>query len=106
MFQLGNYRVKSAVLVVRRTEVAQTGMRVLRNAFQKGLRETRLADTRFAGDQHDRALASFGLLPAALQKGQLLVSANERRAGCAQRFKTTFGSALAQYTGRDDRRNK
>ena len=71
----------------------------------QGLSETRLADARLARHQDDGALAALGLLPAALQQRQLLVAADQRRAGRAQRREAAL-DALAQHPRGDDRRGK
>ena len=70
------------------------------------LREARLADARLARNQHDAALAGLGLLPAPLQQRQLLLAADQRRAGRAQRLEAALGPALAQHPRGHDRRGQ
>ena len=64
------------------------------------------ADAGLAGNQHDRALAALRLLPAAHQQRQLLVAADERCRGRAQRLEAALGTALAQYPRGCDRRRQ
>jgi hypothetical protein len=59
---------------------------------------------RLARNKHDAALAGLGLLPTALQQRQLLVAADERRAGRAQCLEAALGPTLAQYPRGRDRR--
>src|SRR6516165_12806939 len=60
--------------------------------------DTRLADTRLAGDEHDVTVASLGARPAAQQQVYLLFATNQwgqRRS--AQRLEPTPDSARTQY---------
>src|SRR5262249_12339483 len=104
-FELDDRLIESAVLVMRRAELAQTRMRLAGELLDQGLYEARLADAGLAGNQYDAARHRLGLLPAATQKRQLLVAADERRADRAQCLEAALGRALAQYPrGRDRRR--
>src|SRR6516164_7722567 len=85
------------VLVVRRAERAQAGVRFAGKPVDQGLGQARLADPGFAGKQHDAAFAALRLLPAPLQHRQLLVAADKRRARRAQCLEAALGAALAQY---------
>jgi hypothetical protein len=78
-------------------------MRLAGEPLDEGLGEARLADAGLARQQHDAALAGRGLPPAPLQHRQLLVAADERRGGRAQRLKAALRAALAQYPPSDDR---
>jgi hypothetical protein len=91
---------------MRRAERAQAGVRLAGEPLDEGLREARLADAGLAGNQHDRALAALRLLPAPQQRRQLLVAADERRGGRAQRLEPALGPALAQYPRGLDRRRQ
>ena len=75
---LPNDRIKRAVGVLRRAEIAQARVRLgVKPLFQcKGY--ARLADSRFARDQHDLSVACLGTLPAAQQQVDLFVAADER----------------------------
>ena len=65
---LADDRIKRAVGVLRRAEIAQARVRFAGEAFQKRRREPRLADTGLAGEQHHLAFA--GLCPRPAPKKQ------------------------------------
>ena len=81
--------------MVRRAEKAHTDVRLAAEPFEQALREAGFADPGLAGHQHDTALASLRLVPAALQQRQFLVAADERRARRAQCVEAAFGAAFA-----------
>jgi hypothetical protein len=78
-FELGDERIERAVLVVRRTEIAQAGMRLAFDVLGQRRREPRLADARLAGDQHHPSFAALRLLPAADKQLDFLITADEWR---------------------------
>ena len=65
-----------------------------------GLSDARFADAGLARDQHDAAVAALRLLPAAQEQVDLLVAADERRGGRAQRLEPALGGARAQHLPR------
>src|ERR1700738_2902587 len=96
MFELGDEGVECAVLVVRRAEIAQPGMRLAFDVPGKCRRQPRLADARLAGNQHYPSFAAFCLLPAPPQQLDFLVAPDERRlprpqarTGLSRRFRPT-----------------
>jgi hypothetical protein len=105
-FEVGDRRVERMVLVVRRAEHAEAGVRLGAQPLEQGLGEARLADPRLARDQHDAALAALGLPPAPLQHRQLLVAADEWGGSRAQRLEAALGPAFAQYPRSRDRRRQ
>ena len=88
-------RVEGAVLVVRRTEIAQPMVRLLRDVLFQGLGQPRFADTGLGGDQHDPSIAGFGLVPTAQQELDLFVTPDERYAARAQSLEATRYDAFA-----------
>ena len=66
--------VQRAVGVLWRAEIAQSRMRLRSNAFQHCSRQSRLADTRLARDQHHLAVAGLCLQPAPHQQFEFFVS--------------------------------
>ena len=81
---------------MRRTEIAQSLMRFLRDAFLECFGQARLADSRFGRDQHNPPLAGFRLAPAAQQKLDLLIPTDQRRRRRTQRFEPACDTALGQ----------
>ena len=65
---LADDRIKRAVGVLWRAEIAQARVRLGSEAFQQRRRKPRFADTRFAGEQHDLAFAGLCLRPAPQQQ--------------------------------------
>src|SRR5215831_20943669 len=94
--------MECAVLVVRRAEIAQARVSFGAVPLYDGLGNAGLADPGLARDEHHATFASLGLLPTAHEEVHLLVPANERRGGCAQRLEPALGSAGAQYLPRGD----
>ena len=60
-FHLADDRIKRAVGVLRRAEIAQARVRLGSEAFQKRSREPRFADTGLAGEQHHLTFAGLAL---------------------------------------------
>ena len=83
-FELNDHRIERAVLVMRRAEIAQAGMRLGSDVLGKRRGEPRLADARLAGNQHHASLAALRLLPAAQQQLDFLLAPDERRLARAQ----------------------
>src|SRR4029077_2965248 len=95
-FELDDGRIQRAVLVTRRAEPAQPGMRLGLDPFRYRRRQPRLAEARLARDPHHAAFAGLGLLPAAQQKLQLLVTPDHRRRPRAQGLEAADFAALAE----------
>ena len=62
-FELGDARIKRAILVVRRAEIAQASKLLAAQPLQDGLRDARFANAGLARDQHHAAVATLCLLP-------------------------------------------
>src|SRR5262249_48352034 len=90
-------RVKRAVLVVRRREIAQPRVGFAGDALGQCRGQSRLADAGLAGDQHDPALAGLGLPPAAQEQIEFLVAAGERRRPRAQCLEAADDAAFADH---------
>src|SRR5215831_14378755 len=78
--------------------MAQAEMRLVTKALLKCRDDTRLAEPRFAGDQHYLAVSCLGARPAPQQQVDLLVAANQwaqRRS--AQRLEPARDDAWAQH---------
>ena len=95
MFKLGDERIERAVLIMRRAEIAQPGVRIARDALRQLGRKPRLADPRLARDQHHSAFAGLRLLPAPQQQIELFLAPDQARRLRAQRLKATQNAALA-----------
>ena len=61
VLELRNKGIKSAVLVVKRAEIAQARIGLGSDMLGKGSREPGLTDTTLAGKEHHLAIASLGL---------------------------------------------
>ncbi len=94
-FELGDEGIEGAVLMVRRAEIAQAGMRLGFDALGKRGGEPRLADARLAGDQHHPSFAALRLLPAADKQIDFLVAPDQRRLPRAQCLEAAQHPALA-----------
>jgi hypothetical protein len=102
--QLRDHGVQRAGRVMRRALVEQAQMRLALEPFTHLAHETRLADARFARQEHHLALAVFDLLPAAQQQRELLRSPDQRcQTGALARLEAPFGSALARDPERRER---
>src|SRR5262249_11124240 len=77
-------------------EEAQPDVRLAGKLLHHGLSESRFADARLAGDEHDLAFARFHLLPAPHQQRHLLLATDQRRRGRAQRLEPAFNRACPQ----------
>src|SRR5262249_48602099 len=82
-FELHDDRAQSAVLVMRRAEVAQARVRLACDPLLEGGGQARLADARLARNQNDAPAAALGLLPSAGQQLELLPAADKRGQGRA-----------------------
>src|SRR5712692_3318797 len=92
--------IQRAVLMMRRAEIANAGMRVGLDVLRERDGQPRLADPRLAGDQHDARLASLRLIPAPQQQIELLVAPDEGGRLGAQRLEAADDPALAQNAPR------
>ena len=98
-FEVGDNRVKGAVLMVRRAKEAQAGVRLAGKPLHHGLSEARLADAGLAGDRARRAVAALCLLPASQQQ---LISSSRPTSGvvavrsASNRLSTELGRSAAQ----------
>src|SRR5437016_5091700 len=97
MFELGDEGVERAVLVVRRAEIAQPGMRLAFDMRGKCRRQPRLADARLAGNQYHPSFAGLCLLPAPPQQLDFFVAPDERRLLRAQGLEPAHLAAFAQH---------
>src|SRR6516164_2739162 len=96
VLQMTDEGVEGAVLVMRRAEIAQAPMRLLRDAFFHRFGQPRFADARLSRDQHDPPVAGFGLFPATQQKLQLCVPADAGYSARAQRLNSAVHGVWAQ----------
>ena len=62
--QLADKGVERAILMMRRAEIAQSGVRLALDALRQCRGQARLADPRLAGDQHHTTFAELCLPPA------------------------------------------
>ena len=69
--------VKGAIGVLRRAEIAQTGVRLGRDGFEQRCSQSRLANTGLADEQHHLAFASFCLRPAPQQQFKFFLPSDE-----------------------------
>jgi hypothetical protein len=76
--QLADKGVERAVLIVRRAEIAQSGVRLGLDALRQCCGQARFADPGLAGDQHHPPFAELRLLPAPQQQVELFVAADQR----------------------------
>jgi hypothetical protein len=97
--ELVDERIKRAILVVRRTEITQPDVRLAVQALRQCCGDAGLADARFAGDQHDLAVAALGALPAPQQQLDLLVAADQRGQRQAAQSLETANCAPSFTTG-------
>src|SRR5262249_54138151 len=93
-FQLHNEREQRAVLMVRRGEKSQPGVRLAFKAQSERLGQSRFADPRLCGDQDDLTPPGFRLRPSAAEQLDLLIAPDKWRLPCAQRFKAAACWAL------------
>ena len=89
--------IQRTVGVMRRAEVAQRDVRFGLEPLLKRQRNVRLADTRLSGQHHHAAFALPGVLPAAQQQLDFLVTPEQRRqSGFVLRFKAALHFARPQ----------
>ena len=72
-------RMQRALLMQRRAEIPQAGMRLTGQSFFQCRQQARLADPRLAGNQHQPALTVLCLLPGPQQRAQLLITSDQPR---------------------------
>ena len=75
---LADDRIKCAVGVLRRAEIAQARVRLGSEAFQQRSREPRFANTGLAGEEHHLAFAGLCLRPAPKQKFEFFFPTDKR----------------------------
>ena len=97
-FKLGDARVERAVLVMRRAEIAQARVWLAAEPLHDSLSDARFADAGLARDQHDAARRrALACSQRRMQQLDLLVAADQRRGGCAQRLEAALDRARAQH---------
>ena len=90
-FHLADDRIKRAVGVLRRAEIAQARVRLAGEAFQQRRREPRFADAGLAGEQHHLTFAGLCLRPAPQQQFEFFFPPDERgQAARVQRLEAAF----------------
>ena len=90
-FHLADDRIKRAVGVLRRAEIAQARVRLGGEAFQQRGREPRFADTGLAGEEHHLAFAGLCPRPAPQQQFEFFFPPDEGgQAGRVQRLEAAF----------------
>ena len=90
-FHLADDRIKRAVGVLRRAEIAQARVRLGGEAFQQRGREPRFADAGLAGEQHHLAFAGLCPRPAPQQQFEFFFPPDERgQAARVQRLEAAF----------------
>ena len=94
-FELSNERVKRAILMVRRTEIAQSRMRLAREPVVQHAHQTRLADAGLAASTAPPDPRRYRPLPPTQQQLDFLFAPDERRQGlAAQRLEAAHDTAL------------
>ena len=90
-FHLADDRIKRAVGVLRRAEIAQPRVRFAGEAFQQRRREPRFADAGLAGEQHHLAFAALRPGPAPQQQFEFFFPPDQRgQAARVQRLEAAF----------------
>src|SRR4029077_1303011 len=74
---LPNSRIKCAVGMLWRAEIAQSGLWLGSNSFQQRSRQSRFADARFTGQQYDLTFAGLRLRPAPQQQFEFFFASDE-----------------------------
>src|SRR6185312_13912188 len=97
-FKLTDDRIKRAVGVVRRTEIAQARVRLSADMFQERRGQSRLAYPRLARQQYHLTCAGFCPRPAAQQQADLFLASNQiRQASRMHRLETAGHGTGLQY---------
>jgi hypothetical protein len=96
-FELRDARVEGTVLVMGRAEISETTVWLVFQPFPDRLSDARFADAGLARYQHDAAIATLRLVPAAQEQVDLLVATDERGAGCAQRLEPALHRARTRH---------
>src|SRR6516162_6646586 len=96
--QLADKGVQRTILIVRRTKIAQSRVRLALDMLRQRRGQPRLANARLTGDQHQPPVTALRLLPAPQQKVELLVAADQRRDPRTQCLKAADDPALAEHT--------
>ena len=94
---LADDRVKRAVGVLRRAEVAQARVRLGSEAFQQRGRQSRLADAGFTREQHHLAFAGLCLRPAPQQQFKFFFTPDKLgQSARVQSLETAFDRSRSQ----------
>ena len=103
-FHLADDRIKRAVGVLRRAEIAQARVRLASEAFQQRGREPRFADPGLAGEQHHLAFAGLRFRPAPQQQFEFFFPPDEvGQAARVQRLEAAFDRTRPQRRPRSHR---
>ena len=96
-FHLADDRIKRAVGVLRRAEIAQARVRLVGEAFQKRGREPRFADAGLAGEQHHLAFTGLCPRPTPQQQFEFFFPPDEgSQAGRVQRLEAALHGTCPQ----------
>ena len=88
---LADDRIKRAVGMLRRAEIAQARVRLVGEAFQQRRRQSRFADAGLAGKENHLAFTALCSRPAPQQQFAFFFAANQRgQADCVQRLEAAF----------------
>ena len=101
--ELLDHRVERAVHMIGGAEIAQPSMRLGVQSLMERGDQPRLADARFARQQHCLALSCPSLLPALKQKLEFLRPPYKRRRNAMQRIKAALCIGLASNAPGADR---
>ena len=94
-FQLSDDGMEGAAGMQRRTEIAPPQMRLARHSLRERRGQSRLADARLAGEQHDLTLACLRLGPAPKHEvGFFLAPDQSRETARAQRLEAARPATL------------
>jgi hypothetical protein len=96
-FHLADDRIKRAVRVLRRAEIAEARVRLGGEVFQQRSCEPRFPDAGLAGEQHDLAFTRLCSLPAPKQQFEFFIPPDENgQTGRVQRLETAFRGTRPQ----------
>jgi hypothetical protein len=96
-FHLRKDWIECAILMVRRAEITQTDVRLIRNAIRERFGKTGLPDPGLAGNQHHTPTACLRLPLAAEQQVQFLSSADERRGAGTESLEAAKREVLGEH---------
>src|SRR5205814_2482669 len=101
--EVTNKRMQRRVLIVRRADEPKPYVRRVAELLLECRDQTRLADSGFAGQQDDPALAVLGLLPATHQERGLFRATDQSDLVGAQRLESAVERAFAEHGPDADR---